>query len=399
MSDSASPQDYYERLGVSRQATTEEMKKAFRKKAKQLHPDVNPSPDAENEFKALAEAFEVLSDPQKRQVYDTYGHDGLKSGGYSPHWSGQGFPDLQDIFASFFGADFGFAGGGGGRGRSGPPAGEDIRHDIYLSFEDAAFGRKETIKVPRMEACDACDSTGAESGAAPTACSTCGGNGQVRQTAQTFLGSFTQISTCPSCHGEGQQISNPCKACRGQGRVEKEHGMEINIPAGVDEGTRLRVGGEGNIGPRGGGKGSLYVFIHVEEHDTFHRDGVNVLSVFSVPYPTLVLGGDVQVPTLDGPVKLKIPAGTESGEVFPLRGHGVPHLNQIKHRGDHIVQVQVAIPKGPKGEERKLIEQLGKLHHDKTHAEPVATRAADEQPWWKTLIPNLDQEPMSGTPA
>lgn len=364
---STTKRDYYEVLGIVRTASADEIKKAFRKKAKQYHPDTNKSPDAEAMFKELGEAYDVLSDGNKRQVYDNYGHDGLKSGGYQPQWDfAEGFPDLGDIFASFFGGAGGFGGGmGGQRRRGGPQQGSDLRLDLALEFTDAVFGTKKEISFTHLENCDTCDGSGASPGSGPTVCTTCGGQGQVRQTAQTIIGHFTQIVTCPNCQGSGSIIVNPCRNCHGQGRTAVEAKRSIVIPPGVDQGTRLRVAGEGDAGVKGGPPGDLYVVLQIKPHPEFKRDGYHIFSVQEVPYSILALGGEVEVTTLNGSEQLKIPAGTQNGHIFPLKGVGVPHLNNNAKRGDHYVEVQVFIPTQLSGEEKKLLQKLGELQQDK----------------------------------
>jgi molecular chaperone DnaJ len=290
-------------------------------------------------------------------VYDSYGHDGLKSGGYSPGWDFvDGFPDLTDLFSSFFGG-----GAGGGRRRSGPQAGDHIRLDLELDFKDAAFGTKKEISIHRLEHCDHCHGSGAEPGSGPTTCPSCQGAGQLRQTTQTIIGHFTQIAPCGRCGGTGSIVVNPCQQCHGKGRAEKEKTLTITIPAGVDDGTRLRVSQEGDAGPQGGPPGDLYVVIQVSPHPEFQRDGYNVHSVLKISYPELVLGAELDVNVLRGTEKLKIPAGTPSGHVFTLKNAGVPVVNANNRSGDHFVHVEVEIPKHLAAEERKLIERLKEL--------------------------------------
>jgi molecular chaperone DnaJ len=360
---STTRRDYYEILGLSRGASAEEIKKAFRKKAKACHPDTNKSPDAEAQFKELGEAYDVLSDANKRQVYDNYGHDGLKSGGYQPQWDfAEGFPDLGDIFASFFGGGAGF---GGQRRRGGPQQGNDLRLDLQLDFNDAVFGTKQEITFTHLENCEPCQGSGSAAGSGPTVCTTCGGQGQVRQTAQTIIGHFTQIVICPNCQGNGSIIVNPCGQCKGQGRTAVETKRSIVIPPGVDQGTRLRVAGEGDAGIKGGPPGDLYVVLQIKPHPEFKRDGYHVYSLQEVPYAIMVLGGEVQVNTLEGSHTIKVPAGTQNGHIFNLKALGVPHLNNSSKRGDHYVEVQVEIPTQLSGEEKKLLQKLGELQQER----------------------------------
>lgn len=363
---STTRRDYYEVLGVARTASADEVKRAFRKKAKECHPDTNKSPDAEAQFKELGEAYDVLSDPNKRQVYDNYGHDGLKSGGYQPQWDfAEGFPDLGDIFASFFGGGFGGM-GGGQRRRGGPQQGNDLRMDLVLEFNDAVFGAKKEITFNHLENCDSCSGSGASPGSGPTVCTTCGGQGQVRQTTQTIIGHFTQIVVCPNCQGSGSIIVNPCRICHGQGRTAVETKRSIVIPPGVDQGTRLRVAGEGDAGVKGGPPGDLYVVLQIRPHPEFKRDGYHIYSVQEVPYAVMALGGEIETPTLDGTETIRIPAGTKNGHIFTLKGAGIPHLNNSNKRGEHYVEVQVNIPTHLTGEEKKLLQKLNEIQHDKT---------------------------------
>jgi molecular chaperone DnaJ len=355
---SSTKRDYYEVLEVSRTATQDEIKKSFRKKAKACHPDTNKSPEAESQFKELGEAYDVLSDQQKRQTYDAYGHDGLKSGGYTPGWDfAEGFPDLSDLFSSFFG-DYG---GGGRRSRGGPIRGDDIRVELSLDFVDAAFGTKKELDVNRLVGCDPCSGSGAAPGSGPTVCTACGGNGQIRQTTQTIIGHFTQIVTCARCAGQGQVIVDPCPTCSGKGRFRGSKTISITVPAGVDHGTRLRVSQEGDAGILNGPAGDLYVVIELKKHPTFHREGYDVLSSQSVPYTTLVLGGEIDVPVLRGTERVKVQPGTPSAHVVQLKQAGIPHIQQSNRRGDHYVTLEVIIPKHVSQEERKLLKRIQEL--------------------------------------
>lgn len=367
---STTRRDYYEILGVAKNASADDVKKAFRKKAKECHPDTNKSPDAEAQFKELGEAYDVLSDASKRQVYDNYGHDGLKSGGYQPQWDfAEGFPDLGDIFASFFGGGAGF--GGGQRRRGGPQQGNDLRLDLSLDFNEAVFGTKKEISFTHLEHCDSCQGNGAAPGSGPTVCTTCGGQGQVRQTAQTIIGHFTQIVTCPNCQGSGSIIVNPCRSCQGHGRTAVETKRSIVIPPGVDQGTRLRVAGEGDAGVKGGPPGDLYVVLQIKSHADFKREGYHLYSIQEVTYPVLALGGEIEVTKVDGTERLKIAPGTPNGHIFTLKGAGVPHLNNSNKRGDHYVEVQVTIPTHLSGEEKKLLQKLKELQLEKQQKEKV----------------------------
>lgn len=365
--------DYYEVLGVARNATAEEIKKAFRKKARQYHPDVNKDPDAESMFKQLAEAYEVLSDPQKRQVYDAYGHEGLAGGGYQPSWDFMhGFPDLSDLFAQFFGINF--PGGEAYGQRGGPIKGEDLRLDLELDFMEAAFGTNKEVEVQHLTVCKTCHGSGAspESGG-PAICQTCMGQGQIRQTTQTIIGHFTQISTCPRCHGQGTMIMDPCKSCKGKSRVTESKTLTLTVPPGVDTGTRLRVASEGNAGYLGGPPGDLYVILHIKPHPVYRREGYDVYAAVPVTYTQLVLGDEVEVPLLQGTEKIKIAPGTPNGHIFTLKNRGIPVLNAPNQHGNFHVQVVLDIPKKISNEERKLLEKLQALESERAGKDHKAT--------------------------
>lgn len=359
--------DYYEVLGVARSVSAEEIKKAFRKKAREYHPDVNKNPEAEALFKELGEAYEVLSDPQKRQVYDAYGHEGLQGGGgYQPTWDFmQAFPDLNDLFAQFFGGGFTSRESQYQR-PGGPVRGEDLRFDLDIGFMDAAFGTSKEIEITHQVHCSNCQGTGAspESGG-PAICQTCMGQGQIRQTTQTIIGHFTQITTCPRCYGRGTMIMDPCKVCQGQGRYGESKKISLAIPAGVDTGTRLRVAHEGNAGLLNGPPGDLYVILRVKAHEIFQRDGYELFLTSPVTYAQLALGDEIEVPTLKSLEKLKIPAGTQSGAVFTLKNKGIPVLNSPGRHGDLHVQIVLEVPRKLSGEERKLLEKLKAMESER----------------------------------
>jgi molecular chaperone DnaJ len=347
--------DYYELLGVSRTAAVEEIKAAYRKAALKWHPDRNPENKAEAEvkFRESTEAYSVLSDPQKRQVYDTYGHAGLSSTGGGVDFDGTIFQDFHDILGDFFGFDDIFSGGRrGGRTRS--RRGSDLRYDMTLSFEEASTGVTTKIKLPRQEFCGACNGTGAKAGTGVAACQTCGGRGQLAYQQ----GFFTISRACPACQGAGQIIKERCVECRGQGRIEREKTIELRIPPGVDNGTRLRVQGEGEVGPNGGTPGDLYVVLEVKEHPFFERRNADLYCTIPVSVAQATLGADLQVTGLAGEETLKIPEGTQSGAVFRLRGKGLadPHGGG---KGDLYYHVRVLTPTKLTREQRKLIEQLG----------------------------------------
>ena len=346
--------DYYEILGVSRTASVDEIKAAYRKAALKWHPDRNPEnkSEAEVKFRECTEAYSILSDAQKRQVYDTYGHAGL-SGAGGVDFSGTIFQDFHDIFGDFFGFEDLFAGRGGRRSRR-AQRGADLRYDMSLTFEEAATGVNTKIKLPRQEYCSACNGTGAKAGTGVSTCQTCGGRGQLAYQQ----GFFTISRTCPHCQGAGQVVKERCPECRGQGRVEREKTIELRIPAGVDTGTRLRVTGEGEPGPNGGPPGDLYVVLEVKEHTFFERRGADLYCTIPISIVQATLGAELQVPGLSGEERLKIPEGTQSGAVFRVRGKGLsdPHGGG---KGDLYYHVRVLTPTKLTREQRKLIEQLG----------------------------------------
>ncbi|WP_353894549.1 molecular chaperone DnaJ [Proteinivorax hydrogeniformans] len=356
--------DYYEVLGVDKNASEQEVKKAYRKLARKYHPDVNPgNKEAETKFKEAKEAYEVLSNPQKRQQYDQFGHadfDGGFGGAGGQGFGGQGFGGFEDIFDSFFGGGF----GGRTARRTGPTRGNDLRYDMNITFEEAAFGVEKNIEVEKMERCDKCRGTGAKSEDSIKHCSTCNGSGEVRRTQNTPLGQFVSSSPCPTCGGEGTQIKDPCTECNGQGKYRKRKTINVNIPAGVDHGSRLRVSGEGEPGNKGGPSGDLYVYLGVKPHPKFKRRDNQVLSEETISYVQGALGVEIEVDTLDGKGKLKVPAGTQSGTVFKLKNKGIPYLRG-SGRGDHHVKVKVTIPKKVSKEERDLLQQLAELRGEK----------------------------------
>ena len=338
--------DYYEVLGVSRTATEAEIKRAYRSLAVKHHPDKNPGDaHAEEKFKECAEAYAVLSDSQKRAQYDRFGHGGVGGRGFDP-----GFSNIEDIFDLF---GFGDMFGSRGRTRSTVQRGSDLRYDLEITLEEAAAGKEEKLRIPRLEKCHECDGRGAEKGTAPETCIACAGSGQTRYQQ----GFFSVMRTCPNCQGKGQIIRTPCKKCRGAGRVEKEKSLEVKIPAGVETGSRLRVTGEGEAGVNGGPSGDLFVVLHVKEHDIFERQGANLYSAVPVSFAQAALGADIKVKTLDGEEDLKIPAGTQTGTVFRLKSHGMPALGG-RGKGDLFVAVTLITPKSLTKEQRKLLEQL-----------------------------------------
>ena len=352
----AAKRDYYEVLGVDRNAGDGDLKKAYRKLALNFHPDRNPGDrEAEDKFKEAAEAYEVLRDAKKRQIYDQYGHQGLEGSGFS------GFGGFEDIFSSFgdiFEDFFGF--GGGRRSRSRANRGADLRYDMQLTFMEAAFGTEKEIDVEKAEACTACEGTGASPGTGVETCAQCGGSGQVGRSQ----GFFTVRTTCGHCRGQGQVISNPCKTCRGQGKVLARKKVSVRIPAGVDNGSRLRLTGEGEAGAYGGPHGDLYVFIHSESHDFFKRDDTNVLCQIPISFVQAALGDTITIPTLKGESELTIPKGTQPGDIFRLRGEGIPSLRN-GHRGDQIVQVNVKTPTNLNKKQVTLLKEFATLEERK----------------------------------
>jgi molecular chaperone DnaJ len=346
--------DYYQVLGVGRGASDQEIKSAYRQAALKFHPDRNPdSHEAEENFKEVAEAYSVLIDPQKRAAYDRYGHAGVSTAAAGNPFEGAGFPDLSEIFGDLF---FGDLFGGGGRGRGRAQRGEDLRYDLEMTFEDAVRGMSVEVQVPRQEACGRCHGTGGEPGGGTATCPRCRGRGQI-VLQQGFL---AIRQTCSQCGGSGQVVRKPCAQCHGQAYIQTERKLKVNIPAGVDNGTRLRLSGEGQAGPGGGPPGDLYVFIRVEEHSVFERRDNDLHCTVPVNIAQAALGVEIQAPTLDGPVPVKIPEGTESGTTFRLKHKGVPDVNG-HGRGDLYVHIQVKVPAKLTREQRRLFEDLLKI--------------------------------------
>jgi molecular chaperone DnaJ len=345
--------DYYEVLSVSKDCNEQELKTAYRKLAMRYHPDRNPdNPEAEERFKQASEAYQVLSDPQKRAMYDRYGHAGV-SGATTGEGGFPGGVDLGDIFGDFFGEMFNMAGGRGGRA-SRAQRGRDIRYDLTIEFEEAVFGKETSVSFKRMDVCGDCRGTGAAHDKAPSTCQQCGGRGQVR----FQQGFFSIARTCSVCNGTGQVVTEPCHTCHGEGRVEKEHTVKVNIPAGVEDGTRIRYQGEGDAGRYSGNAGDLYIVLAVKPHAFFEREGYDLHFAVIISFPQAALGAEIAIHTLEGETALKIPEGTQSGKEFRLRGKGVPYLNE-RGRGDLIVQVIVETPKKLSKAQREAIQELG----------------------------------------
>ncbi|MBI5571303.1 MAG: molecular chaperone DnaJ [Desulfomonile tiedjei] len=344
--------DYYEILQVPKTASPEEIKKAYRKLALKYHPDRNPGDkEAEEKFKEAAEAYEVLSDTEKRQLYDRFGHAGLQQTGFT------GFRDFQDIFSSFgdiFEEFFGFGSRGGQR--RGPRRGADLRYDLTIGFMDAVFGKETEIEVPRHEVCEECHGTGSSGGAEPGVCQMCNGRGQVTRSQ----GFFSISTTCPTCQGSGTVITDPCRSCRGLGRFLKKRKLSLKVPAGVETGSRLRLNGEGEPGEPGAAPGDLYVVIHQAPHEVFRRQDDDVIVGLPISYSVAVLGGEVEIPTLEGQDKMEVPAGTQSGQDFRISGRGIPHLRG-RGRGDLIVVVYIETPKKVDKQVEDLLRQLAEL--------------------------------------
>ncbi len=339
--------DYYRILGVPRNASQEEIKRAYRRLALKYHPDRNPGDkEAEERFKEIAEAYEVLRDPEKRRLYDLYGPEGVRrSTGFS------GFRTVEDIFSTFsdlFEEFFGFS-----TSRRAPRPGEDLRYDLTLDFLEAAFGTSKTIEIPKRVPCDRCGGSGVEPGTSPKVCPYCYGRGQVSRSH----GFFTISTTCSYCQGEGKIITDPCQACNGEGWVKGVRKITVRIPPGVDEGTRIRVQGEGEEGEWGGPPGDLYIYIHVRPHEHFRREGEDVIYRLALPFSLAALGGEVEVPTLEGSTKVKIPPGTQPGEVIRLKGKGIPRL-EGRGRGDLLIEVTIKVPKKLSKRQRELLEEL-----------------------------------------
>jgi len=346
--------DYYEVLSVSRDASDQELKSSYRKLAMQFHPDRNPGDKAaEDKFKQCSEAYQVLSDPEKRAAYDRYGHAGPSSGFGGGGGSPFGGQDVGDIFGDIFGEMFNM-GGNTGRRASRAQRGRDLRYDMKLEFADAVFGKEETIKIRRLETCDDCSGTGAAHGKQPQTCAQCKGHGQVR----FQQGFFSVARPCPKCGGTGTTITDPCLTCKGETRMMREHEILVKVPAGVEDGTRIRYGGEGEAGKYGGPAGDLYVSLSVEAHAFFEREGDDLHCVIPMSFPQAALGLEIEVPTMDGVTSINIPEGTQSGKRFKLRGRGVPHLNE-HGKGDLVVEIRVQTPQKLNKQQRDLLRQLG----------------------------------------
>ncbi len=345
--------DYYEVLGVPRSADAQEMKKAYRKLAMEYHPDRNPSEDAAAKFKEINQAYEVLSDDQKRQMYDRFGHAGVEGnqgGGFDGFHGFEG--GFGDIFDAFFGG-----GRRGGRRRRGPARGADLRFNMRLTFEEAIFGVEREIEFQRQERCTRCAGKGAEPGTELVTCPECNGAGEIRRSQQSIFGQFVNVAPCARCSGEGKIVPNPCEDCRGTGRIRSPRKIAVKVPAGVDDGSQIRLAGEGEAGARGGESGNLYVVLSVADHERFQRVEDHIVLELPVNVAQAALGAELSIPTLDGDLSFEVPAGTQSGEDFVIRGKGVPHLRGAG-RGDMVVRVTVVVPESLSDEQRELLEKL-----------------------------------------
>jgi molecular chaperone DnaJ len=353
-------QDYYDVLGVPRNASPDEIKKAFRRLAMQYHPDRNREDGAEARFKEVNEAYEVLADPERRAMYDRFGHAAAQ-GGENPFargFEGFGFGGLGDIFDAFFG-------GANGRGQRGPVRGADVRRNITITFDEAVFGTDKQFEVTSAEQCSVCNGLRAEPGTQPERCPQCNGSGEVRRTQQSIFGQFVNVTMCDRCRGEGRVVSTPCKHCRGTGREKRKRTLSVKIPGGVDNGSQMRLTGEGEVGSQGGPRGNLYLSINVKPHELFRRDEDDLLLDLDLNFAQVALGDIVEIPTIDGePHEQRVPAGTQTGEVFVVRGKGVPHLRG-GGRGDMIVRANVVTPRTLTKEQKELIKQLAaSMGHD-----------------------------------
>ncbi len=354
--------DFYDVLGIEKNASEDDVKKAFRRLAFQYHPDKNPEPGAEDKFKEINEAYEILSDSDKRAAYDRYGHAGVEMGGRGFEGTDP-FAGFGDIFDAFF--------GGATRTRQTQTRGRDLRYDLSVSFEEAVFGSEKEIEVSRVSTCSACRGSGSQPGSQPAKCANCNGSGETRRVHQSLFGHFVNVVTCERCHGEGRIVTDPCKHCKGAGQERIKSKVAIDIPAGVDEGAQIRLSGYGDAGHRGGPAGNLYIVMSVKPHEFFQRRGNDILYTVVLNFAQAALGDELEVPTLDGPTKLKIESGTQTGKRHVLKGTGVPHLNQ-NGRGDQIVTVFVETPEQLTEQQKKLLKQFAETlgtpsedHHDK----------------------------------
>lgn len=357
----ADKRDYYEVLGVEKSASSDELKRAYRKVAKKYHPDINKDDkEAENKFKEANEAYAVLSNEEQRARYDQFGHAGLgDQGGFN------GF-DVSDIFDNLFGGGFGGF-GGSSRRRSGPQRGANLKYRITLDFLEAAFGIERSIKINKEDKCSTCDGTGAKKGTEPKTCGVCSGTGQVNQRQQTMFGTVMATHTCSTCHGTGTIIDNPCETCRGTGRHSKTKTLDVKIPAGINHGEMLTLRGEGEPGSKGGPYGDLYIEVSIKPHPIFKREGYKTYCEVPVTFPQVALGADISVPTIDGPYIYKLKEGTQPGELFTIRGKGIPHVNRNTVRGDHIFKVIVEVPNNLDQKQKDLLREFDESCSDNNY--------------------------------
>ena len=362
--------DYYDVLGVDNSADATAIKKAYRKLAMKYHPDKNPGDkEAEEKFKEINEAYEVLSDETKRRNYDQFGHEGVNGQGFggAGGFGGQGFGGFDDIFGDIFGDMFGGGFSGGSRQRRrGPERGADIKQRVNISFEEAAFGKKVQVKINRSEECDQCHGSGAKPGTSKKTCPTCHGSGQVQSVQRTPFGNIASTRTCSTCNGEGEVIDSPCSKCHGKGSIRKTKTIEVDIPAGIDNGQMIKLGGQGELGTRGGPRGDLYIEVNVQSHPLFTRDGYDVYLEMPITFAQATLGDKIQVPTLDGKVEYEVPEGTQTGTVFRLKGKGIPKLKS-NVRGDQYVKVTVEIPKKLNEKQKELVREFAKECGQEVH--------------------------------
>ena len=362
--------DYYDVLGVDKSADATAIKKAYRKLAMKYHPDKNPGDkEAEEKFKEINEAYEVLSDETKRRNYDQFGHEGVNGQGFggAGGFGGQGFGGFDDIFGDIFGDMFGWGFSGGSRQRRrGPERGADIKQRVNISFEEAAFGKKVQVKINRSEECDQCHGSGAKPGTSKKTCPTCHGSGQVQSVQRTPFGNIASTRTCSTCNGEGEVIDSPCSKCHGKGSIRKTKTIEVDIPAGIDNGQMIKLGGQGELGTRGGPRGDLYIEVNVQSHPLFTRDGYDVYLEMPITFAQATLGDKIQVPTLDGKVEYEVPEGTQTGTVFRLKGKGIPKLKS-NVRGDQYVKVTVEIPKKLNEKQKELVREFAKECGQEVH--------------------------------
>lgn len=360
--------DYYEILGVARNASDDEIKKSFRRLAKQYHPDANPNdPNAAEKFKEIGEAYQVLSDPEKRQLYDRYGHN-------PPQGFGDfaGFGGFADIFEEFFGM-----GGTRAAARRGPQAGAHLKYGLTISLEEAVLGVEKDVEVPRLEVCANCHGSGAQPGTTPVRCPQCSGTGEVRRATQSIFGSFVNVTICPRCDGEGEIVSTPCSTCQGQKRVQVTRKLRISIPAGIDDGMQIRLAGEGEHGLRGGPPGNLYVVVNIKKHPLFERDGNDLLLDLPINIAQAALGDKIQVPTLNGTVEFTLPPGTQHGQTFRIKNTGVPYLRR-NGRGDLVLRAQVIVPKKLNEQQKALLHELARsLGKEPLNSKSVLNKVKD----------------------